>query len=86
MLGFGGIDCLINSIRYEYKLYISAKCILKWLVSASKRIRPFQLPVADVTFSVAGATVHHSVNKHFEINTNGGRLADWHVRSIIGLV
>ena len=33
-----------------------------------------------------GATVHHSVNKHFEVNTNGDRLADWHVRSIIGLV
>jgi len=33
-----------------------------------------------------GAIVHHSVNKHFEVNTNGGRLADWHVRSIIGFV
>ena len=33
-----------------------------------------------------GATVNHSVNKHFEVNNNGGRLADWRVRSIIGLV
>ena len=45
--------------------------------------------VADITTlfcdKPGGATVHHSVNKHFEVNTNGGRLADWYVRSIIGL-
>ena len=27
-----------------------------------------------------GATVHYSVNKYSEVNTKGGRLADWHVR------
>ena len=30
-----------------------------------------------------GATVYHCVNKYFEVNTNGGRLADWHVRSLL---
>ena len=37
-----------------------------------------------------GATVHYSVNKYSEVNTKGGglggRLANWHVRSIIRLI
>ena len=33
-----------------------------------------------------GVTVHYSVNKYSEVNTKGGRLADWHVRSTIRLI
>ena len=62
------------------------KCILKWLVSVSEsvseRIRTFQLPCLE-TYKPGGATVHHNVNKYSEVNTNGGRLADWHVRSLL---
>ena len=33
-----------------------------------------------------GVTVHYNVNKYSEVNTKGGRLADWHVRSTISLI